>query len=149
MTMPAWVTDGPFEPWAVLAEFDAARRARAASGAAATFIGYMRDANEGSGVAAMFLEHYPAMTARYLERLCAETAARWPVSECLAVHRVGEIRPGEAIVLTAAWSAHREAAFAACRYLIEELKHRAPLWKRETLTGGAARWVERNTPAAP
>lgn len=145
--MPARVTDAPFAPWAVLAEHDAARRARGATGAAATFVGYMRDANEGAGVAGMFLEHYPAMTAAYLERLCAETSARWPIHDCLVVHRVGEIRPSEAIVLTAAWSPHREAAFAACRHLIEELKHRAPLWKRETLAGGGQRWVTHNTPA--
>lgn len=148
MKVRAQVLQAPFEPWAELAAYDRARAGRVHTGAAATFIGYMRDHNEGDGVQAMFLEHYPAMTGPYLERLCAEVGARWPVvDDCLVLHRVGEIRPGEAIVLTAAWSAHREAAFAACRYLIEELKHRAPFWKRETLVGGARRWVEHNTPA--
>ena len=146
--MPARITDRPFDPWAELTAHDRARTHREGTGAAATFIGTMRDHNEGDAVAGMFLEHYPAMTGPFLERLCDEAHARWSaLADCLVIHRVGDIRPDEAIVLTAAWSAHRDTAFAACRYLIEELKHRAPLWKRETLTAGTARWVERNTPA--
>jgi len=95
----------------------------------------------------MTLEHYPGMTERALAGIADEARTRWPVNALLIVHRVGPIGPGDAIVLTAAWSAHREAAFAACRYLIEELKHRAPFWKKETLADGGSRWVARNTPA--
>lgn len=134
----------PFDPWTVLSARPAAR----GDGACAVFVGTMRDFNEGDAVSRMTLEHYPGMTERALEGITGEAQTRWPVSELLIVHRVGPIEPGEAIVLTAAWSAHREAAFAACRYLIEELKHRAPLWKKEALADGASRWVGHNTPAA-
>ena len=141
------VVDGPFDPWARLAAAQIALAARAGSGACAVFVGTMRDFNEGDAVAGMTLEHYPGMTERALAAIAAEAQQRWPVNEILIVHRVGPIAPGDSIVLTAAWSAHREAAFAACRYLIEELKHRAPFWKKETLAAGGARWVARNTPA--
>ena len=141
------VVDGPFDPWARLAAAQIALAARAGSGACAVFVGTMRDFNEGDAVAGMTLEHYPGMTERMLERIEADAHRRWPLNELLIVHRVGPIAPGDSIVLTAAWSAHREAAFAACRYLIEELKHRAPFWKKETLAAGGARWVARNTPA--
>lgn len=141
------VVDGPFDPWARLAVAQVALAARAGSGACAVFVGTMRDFNEGDAVAGMTLEHYPGMTERALAAIEDEAQSRWPVNEILIVHRVGPIAPGDSIVLTAAWSAHREAAFAACRYLIEELKHRAPFWKKETLAAGGARWVARNTPA--
>jgi molybdopterin synthase catalytic subunit len=141
------LVDGPFDPWARLARAQAARAGQADCGACAVFVGSMRDLNEGDAVDRMTLEHYPGMTERALSRIVAEAERRWPLGEALIVHRVGAIAPGDSIVLTAAWSAHREAAFAACRYLIEELKHRAPFWKKETLTAGGARWVTRNTPA--
>jgi len=137
---------GPFDPWTRLAAWQAAH-AGAGNGACAVFVGTMRDFNDGDSVRAMTLEHYPGMTERALEGIAHEAHVRWPVNELLIVHRVGSIEPGDAIVLTAAWSAHREAAFAACRYLIEELKHRAPFWKKEALADGASRWVARNTPA--
>ena len=137
---------GPFDPWARLAAWQAAR-AGADSGACAVFVGTMRDFNDGDSVRAMTLEHYPGMTERALTGIVDEARTRWPVNALLIVHRVGPIEPGDAIVLTAAWSAHREAAFAACRHLIEELKHRAPFWKKETLAAGGSRWVARNTPA--
>jgi molybdopterin synthase catalytic subunit len=138
---------GPFDPWARLAARQAAHTA-AGNGACAVFVGTMRDFNDGDSVRAMTLEHYPGMTERALAGIADEARARWPVNELLIVHRVGPSEPGDAIVLTAAWSAHREAAFAACRYLIEELKHRAPFWKKEALADGGSRWVARNTPAA-
>lgn len=137
---------GPFDPWARLTAWQAARTG-ADSGACAVFVGSMRDFNDGDSVRAMTLEHYPGMTERALGDIAGEARTRWPVNELLIVHRVGPIEPGDSIVLTAAWSAHREAAFAACRYLIEELKHRAPFWKKEALADGASRWVARNTPA--
>jgi molybdopterin synthase catalytic subunit len=85
------------------------------------------------------------MTERYLERIASEATDRWGLLDVLIVHRVGRLLPGDPIVLVAARSAHRAAALDACRYLIEELKHRAPFWKKESVPG-AERWVEANTP---
>jgi len=115
-------------------------------GAQASFVGTMRDHNEGDGVQAMTLEHYPGMTERELDAIVAEAHERWDLIDVLVVHRVGDILPGEPIVLTAAWSTHRAAAFDACRFLMEALKSRAPFWKKETLADGSSRWVEKNTP---
>lgn len=137
-----------FEPWTALAAFEReAGLGDGKTGAASIFVGTMRDFNTGDTVEQLFLEHYPGMTERELERIASEALERWPVTACLIVHRVGLIRPGEPIVLTAAWSAHRGAAFDACRHLIEALKHRAPFWKREDLSDGSQRWVAENTPA--
>jgi molybdopterin synthase catalytic subunit len=93
----------------------------------------------------MVLEHYPGMTESYLEKISREAGRRWALMDSLIVHRVGELLPGEPIVLVAVWSAHRKAAFEASRYLMEELKSKAPFWKKEQLEQGN-RWVERNTP---
>lgn len=137
-----------FDPWAILSEFEReAGLGDGSTGASAVFVGTMRDFNAGDDVDSLFLEHYPGMTERELELIAEEARERWPLTECLIVHRVGLIHPGEPIVLTAAWSAHRGAAFEACRHLIEALKHRAPFWKREDLHGGGQRWVAENTPA--
>ena len=114
-------------------------------GATASFIGTMRDFNEGDTVASMFLEHYPKMTQGLLENLIKKAEQQWDVLHTLLVHRVGDIEPGEPIVLVAVWSAHRAAAFEACRYLMEELKNTAPFWKREVLEDGSYRWVDKNT----
>lgn len=133
-----------FDPWTLLAGHQA-RLPSGRFGATAAFIGTMRDFNEGDEVRGMTLEHYPGMTEKHLEEIIAEARRRWPLDDCLIAHRVGAIDPGEPIVLTAVWSAHRKAAFEACRFLMEELKHRAPFWKREALADGRTRWVERNT----
>jgi molybdopterin synthase catalytic subunit len=134
----------PFDPWSLLATHQASLPA-GSFGATAVFVGTMRDFNEGDAVRGMTLEHYPGMTEKHLEGIAAEARRRWPLDDCLIAHRVGRIERGEPIVLTAVWSAHRKAAFEACRYLMEELKHRAPLWKHETLEGGEVRWVDKNT----
>lgn len=128
-----------FNAWEELRELEAALDS-GSYGACANFVGSMRDFNEGDQVQAMFLEHYPGMTERELEKMAAEAMQRWALVDVAIIHRVGDIRPGDNIVITAAWSAHREEAFAACRYLIEELKQRATFWKRETLIEGE-RWV--------
>jgi len=139
------VSSEPFNPWARLQAYEATLATQQGDcGAVATFVGNMRDHNEGDDVNAMFLEHYPGMTEQYLQQLAAATQQRWPVLETLIIHRVGHIVPGETIVLTAAWSQHRNAAFEACRHLIEDLKFNAPFWKKEYLTTGQ-RWVEKNT----
>ena len=114
-------------------------------GATAVFVGSMRDINEGDTVQTMTLEHYPGMTERYLEKISQEAEQRWDIIDSLIIHRVGELQPDEPIVLVAVWSAHRAAAFEASRFLMEELKSRAPFWKKEVLATGS-RWVEKNTP---
>ncbi|HJX19338.1 MAG TPA: molybdenum cofactor biosynthesis protein MoaE [Acidiferrobacterales bacterium] len=132
-----------FEPWRELATYQETRTVDWAGqyGATAVFIGSLRDFNQGHAVSGMTLEHYPGMTEGYLEKISAEARARWELLDTLMVHRYGLLLPGEPIVLVAVWSAHRDAAFAACRYLIDELKTRAPFWKQETTPSGL-RWVE-------
>jgi len=125
----------------VAAELTAHRPQGTAAGAAVHFVGTMRDVNAGDGVAVMELEHYPGMTERELERVTAAAMARWQVVDALVIHRYGELRPGDPIVLVAVWSAHRDDAFDACRYIIDILKTQAPFWKKETLADGTQRWV--------
>jgi molybdopterin synthase catalytic subunit len=142
--MRAEVRETPLDPWAELTRYEAETLGGSGRyGATAVFVGTMRDTNDGDAVLGMTLEHYPRMTEAYLQRLAQEAHDRWPLLDALVLHRVGELLPGDPIVLVAAWSAHRAAALDACRYLIEELKHRAPFWKRERLVGGE-RWVEGN-----
>ncbi|HET6757564.1 MAG TPA: molybdopterin synthase catalytic subunit MoaE [Burkholderiales bacterium] len=110
-------------------------------GAVATFIGLMRDVNEGQPVHAMTLEHYPGMTEQALTEIVAEANSRWDLIDVLVVHRVGELKPRAQIVLVVVASAHRGDAFAACEFLMDYLKTRAPLWKKESGKEGE-RWVE-------
>lgn len=136
----------PFNPWQVIDAYGATRSMKAGSyGATAVFVGTMRDINEDQAVQTMELEHYPGMTDKYLQRISAEAAAEWPILDSLIVHRVGTLQPDDPIVLVAVWSAHRAAAFGACRFLIEQLKSQAPFWKKETLESGEVKWVEKNT----
>jgi molybdopterin synthase catalytic subunit len=138
-----------FDPWAELKAMEAElirQHGAGRYGATASFVGSMRDFNEGDDVSAMFLEHYPGMTEKALETICQQAMNDYPILDCMAMHRVGDISPNDPIVLVAAWSAHRGAAFDACRFLIEKLKHEAPFWKKETLSEGV-RWLEKNTPA--
>jgi molybdopterin synthase catalytic subunit len=131
----------PFDPWAEVAAYQQTRpEAGGQFGATAVFVGTMRDFNQGAAVAGMVLEHYSAMTQKEIERITAEAAGRWPILDALVLHRHGPLAPNDPIVLVAVWSAHRADAFAACRYLIDELKTRAPFWKQEQ-TGEGARWV--------
>ncbi len=135
-----------FDPFAEMRAHQDALGARLLSiGALASFIGSMRDFNEGEAVEAMFLDHYPGMTDKHLERLAADAMSKWQLDDVLILHRVGEVRPGDPIVLVATWSAHRAHAFESCRALMEDLKSSAPFWKKERTAGGA-RWVENNTP---
>ncbi|UCE88686.1 MAG: molybdenum cofactor biosynthesis protein MoaE [Pseudomonadota bacterium] len=134
-----------FDPLAEVAHYQASMATPpSACGASALFIGTMRDFNEGNSVQAMTLEHYPGMTEQHLHAISEEAARRWDIEDTLIIHRVGRLRPADPIVVVAVWAAHRAAAFDACRYLIEELKARAPFWKKEQLASGA-RWVEKNT----
>ena len=144
--MTVTILDSAFDPWQHLAEHQNASTLVAGRfGATAVFIGTMRDFNQDESVQGMLLEHYPGMTESYLEEISSEAVRRWELLDSLIVHRVGELRPGDPIVLVAVWSAHRKAAFEASRYLMEALKSKAPFWKKEQLSD-SARWVERNTP---
>ena len=110
-------------------------------GAIASFVGLVRDANDGQSIRAMTLEHYPGMTERALGEICAQAHARWDLLDTLVIHRVGTLRPGDRIVLVGVSSAHRGEAFAACEFIMDYLKTRAPFWKREATPQGA-RWVD-------
>lgn len=133
-----------FDPWQETQAYQNSHIAAGKYGATASFVGTMRDFNEGDNVQKMVLEHYPGMTENYLNKICDEAKNRWDIMDCLIIHRVGDIMPDDPIVLTVVWSAHRAAAFDACRYLMEELKSRAPFWKKESLPEGE-RWVDKNT----
>ncbi len=108
-------------------------------GAVASFTGVVR--GDGS-LAALTLEHYPAMTETAMTDIAAEAARRWPLIGGTIIHRVGRLRPGERIVLVAVASPHRHAALDACAFLIDWLKTRAPFWKQESFVDGTHRWVE-------
>ncbi len=139
--MSVRVIGEPFDPWTELSQHEARLTAHGAIGACAVFVGTARDFNAGRKVVAMRLEHYPGMTDRELARIEGEARERWTLVDALLIHRYGELKPGDPIVLVAAWAAHREEAFAACRYLIEELKTRATFWKQEDTESGQ-RWVD-------
>ena len=141
--MKVEITEKAFHPWEQLQTYEKTLT-YGKYGAVVPFVGTMRDHNEGDTVQAMFLEHYPGMTEKYLHTLSETALQRYDILETLIIHRVGKIQPGETIVLTAVWAGHRAPAFEACRFLIESLKSRAPFWKRETL-GDGIRWVEKNT----
>jgi molybdopterin synthase catalytic subunit len=110
-------------------------------GAVVSFVGTVRDMNDGAQVAAMELEHYPGMTERALQDIVGQARARWPVTSALVIHRVGPLLPRDQIVLVAVAAAHRGEAFAACEFIIDYLKTDAPFWKKEQTPDGA-RWVD-------
>ncbi len=142
------VTDQPLDPWRLIQDYQRQHPDLAGHfGATSIFIGTMRDFNEGDTVQAMTLEHYPGMTERYLQKISDEALRRWSVLDTLIVHRYGDLLPTQPIVVIAVWSAHRAEAFDACRYLIEELKSRAPFWKKEQMENQQSRWVTHNTPS--
>ncbi len=128
-------------------DFDAAAELKAIAGARndvggiVSFIVVVREGEGADRVSAMTLEHYPGMTERELERIEAEARQRWPLEDCLVIHRHGQLEPGAQIVLVITASAHRQAAFEACQFLVDWLKTRAPFWKQEERASGVA-WVE-------
>ena len=129
------------EDFDIGAELEALTRGRPGVGGLASFVGLVREVSGGGSISAMTLEHYPGMTERQLERIEAEARARWPLDEVLIIHRHGRLEPGQRIVLCATTSAHRQAAFEACMFLVDWLKTKAPFWKLEASQEGA-RWVE-------
>lgn len=110
-------------------------------GATACFTGYVRASNESRDVHTMELEHYPGMTENSIQGILQEASQRWPLLAAGAVHRVGKLAPGEQIVWVGVSSSHREAAFAACEFIMDYLKTRAPFWKKELGPDGG-RWVD-------
>src|SRR5262252_1628739 len=134
--MPVRVQREDFDAGAEIARL---RAADPKVGAVAAFIGIARDVNDGEAVGTLALEHYPGMTEKALEGICAQARKRWQVAAVLVVHRIGELRPTDQIVLVAVTGSHRGEAFAACEFVMDYLKTEAPFWKKET-TGGGARW---------
>ena len=110
-------------------------------GAVASFIGVVRDVNDGSSVAGMTLEHYPGMTEKSITAIIEQAKARWKVFDALVIHRIGSLKPMDQIVLVAVTGGHRGDAFAACEFIMDYLKTSAPFWKKEQTAQGA-RWVE-------
>ena len=123
------------------AELAALRAGDARVGALASFLGLVRDLNDGAMVSEMTLEHYPGMTEKALTEIVGEAKGRWDIYEALVIHRVGPLKPCDQIVLVAVTSAHRGEAFAACEFIMDYLKTRAPFWKREATPQGA-HWVD-------
>ena len=122
-------------------ELDALTRGRTDVGALASFTGLVRDANDGTRVSAMTLEHYPGMTQKALEDICAQAHSRWDLIDTLVIHRVGALQPGDRIVLVGVTSAHRGDAFTACEFIMDYLKTRAPFWKQVESVRGKT-WVD-------
>jgi molybdopterin synthase catalytic subunit len=136
--MPVRVQTEDFDVAKELAQLRAGNRA---VGAVAAFIGVVRDLNDNADVRTLTLEHYPGMTEKALAGIVAEAMERWSVCDALVIHRVGLLQPTDQIVLVAVTSAHRGEAFAACEFIMDYLKTRAPFWKKEDTAAGE-RWVE-------
>ncbi len=133
-----------FQPYEEIKSFEAELKDKGKYGATAHFIGTMRDHNDGDQVSDMSLEHYPGMTEKHLKEIADCAAERWNIIDALVLHRIGTVSVSEAIVLVSVWSEHRLDAFESCRFIMEDLKSKAPFWKKETLADGE-RWVEKNT----
>ena len=125
----------------VSVELAAMRRGNPKIGAIASFVGVVRDINDGSSVATMTLEHYPGMTEKAITEIIDQARGRWEVLDALVIHRVGTLKPTDQIVLVIVASTHRGDAFASCEFIMDFLKTRAPFWKKE-ITPNGARWVD-------
>ena len=136
--MPVRVQSEDFD---VGKEISALRANDARVGAVASFIGTVRDVNDGTGVSTLTLEHYPGMTEKALEQICDQAQARFDIYDSLVIHRFGALQPLDQIVLVVVTSAHRGEAFAACEFIMDYLKTQAPFWKKEVTPDGE-RWVE-------
>jgi molybdopterin synthase catalytic subunit len=130
------VQESPFD---LATESTALTAGREDVGGLASFVGLCR---ADDGLAALVLEHYPGMTERAIATIAEQACARWPLTGCTVIHRVGRLPPGEPIVLVLTASSHRAAALESCAFLIDWLKTRAPFWKREEFADGRERWVE-------
>lgn len=122
-------------------EINQLRKARKDVGAVVSFVGQVRDINEGDEVSQLTLEHYPGMTEKSLQAIIVQAKARWNIMDVLIIHRIGTLQPCDQIVLVAVSGAHRGEAFAACEFVMDYLKTEAPFWKKEATPSGE-RWVE-------
>ena len=129
------------EDFDVSQEMLALRKKNPKVGAVASFVGVVRDLNDGEDVSTLELEHYPGMTERALELIANEAKTRWDIYDTLIIHRVGALQPLDQIVLVIVTSAHRGESFKACEFLMDYLKTRAPFWKKEQTSSGE-KWVE-------
>lgn len=136
--MPVRIQENDFD---ISAEIRALRKGDPRVGAVVTFLGTVRDMNDGTKVKAMTLEHYPGMTEKALEDIISQAKTRWDIYQALVIHRVGSLLPEDQIVFVAVTSAHRGEAFAACEFMMDYLKTAAPFWKKEDTPEGA-RWVD-------
>lgn len=139
--MKILVQESDFDPGVEIAALHAGQPK---VGAVASFVGLVRDLNEGEGVASLTLEHYPAMTEKSLHAIADEAVERWHLLDVTVIHRVGTLKPLDRIVFVGVASMHRGDAFAACEFIMDYLKTRAPFWKKEGTAGGE-RWVEART----
>jgi len=126
----------------IAAEIKALQGDRTDIGAIVTFTGTVRGTTKSGGIANMTLEHYPGMTEAELARVEAEAHERWPLQGTTIIHRIGNLAPGDNIVLVVSTSKHRHAAFESAEFLMDYLKYRAPFWKKETGADGDGHWVE-------
>jgi molybdopterin synthase catalytic subunit len=136
--VPIRIQEGDFD---VSAEIASMRKGDPRVGAVVTFLGTVRDMNDGSSVKGMTLEHYPGMTEKALQEILDQAKSRWDLYQTLVIHRVGLLLPEDQIVMVAVTSAHRGEAFAACEFIMDYLKTAAPFWKKEDTPGGG-RWVD-------
>ena len=136
--MPVRIQENDFD---ISAEIRALRKGDPRVGAVVTFLGTVRDMNDGSKVKGMTLEYYPGMTEKALEDIISQAKTRWDIYQALVIHRVGPLLPEDQIVFVAVTSAHRGEAFAACEFMMDYLKTAAPFWKKEDTPEGA-RWVD-------
>jgi len=136
----------PFDPWQELQNYQASQVGLAGKfGATSVFVGSMRDFNQGDVVQSMYLEHYPGMTEKQLQKIAGQALSQWTLLDGLVLHRIGLVYPEDVLVLVATWAAHRGDAFDASRFMMENLKHSAPFWKKEVLVNGQERWIEKNS----
>lgn len=141
MSDRAWITREPIDPVAVLARVGAEE-----DGAALLFLGTVRNHNDGSPVTGLSYEAYDEMAARVLDEIAVEAAERLGTPRVVVVHRAGELKVGEVSVAIAASSAHRAESFDAARYVIEEIKKRLPVWKKEHYVDAEPEWLDGVTP---
>jgi len=123
-------------------EIQQLRLAQPNIGAVVSFVGQVRDMNEGDAITELTLEHYPGMTEKALDAIVTQAKTRWDIIDVLIIHRIGQLKPQDQIVLVAASSAHRGEAFKACEFVMDYLKTEAPFWKKEVMPSGESRWVE-------
>ena len=144
--MQITLSETAFNPWQALQDYQVSHAELGGKfGATGVFVGTMRDFNQGDTVLSMYLEHYPGMTEKQLQRIAEQAFSRWSILDALVIHRIGQVNPQDVLVLVAVWAAHRGDAFDASRFIMENLKSTVPFWKKEMLHSGQERWIEKNT----